>query len=84
MKIQYVTKEQIEELSQVFGIEVNSSVEEMLKIRDGYVSLDDMVWWHGEEGPEYGKVSIQIENIKRYPEYYSIEKPEYTIKYIYE
>ena len=84
MKLHYFTKEQIEELSQVFGIEIKSSVEEMLKIRDGYVSLDDMVWWHGEEGPKYDKVSIQIENIKRYPEYYSIEKPAYTVKYSYE
>ena len=84
MKLQHFTKEEIEELSQVFGIEIKSSVEEMLKIRDGYVSLDDMVWWHSNEGPKYDKVSIQIENIKRYPEYYSIEEPAYTVKYSYE
>jgi len=83
MKLQHFTKEEIEELSQVFGIEVKFNQKDYFKVRDGYVSLDDMVWWHGNEGPEYDKVSVQIENIKSYPEYYSIEKPEYTIGYIY-
>ena len=83
MKLQHFTKEQIEELSQVFGIEIKPSVEGMFKVRDGYVSIDDMVWWHSNEGPEYDRVLTQIENIKKYPEYYSIEKPEYTVKYIY-
>ena len=83
MKLQHFTKEEIEELSQVFGIEVKFNQKDYFKVSDGYVSLDDMVWWHGNEGPEYDKVSIQMENIKSHPEYYSIEKPEYTIEYIY-
>ena len=84
MKLQHFTKEEIEELSQVFGIEIKSSVEEILKVRDGCVSIDDMVWWHYNCGPELVKVSDHVENIKRYPDYYSIEEPAYTIKYIYE
>ena len=83
MKLRYFTKDQIEELSQVFGIEIKSNVEEMLKVSDGYVSIGDMVWWHSDEGPKYEKVGGQIENIKKYPEYYSIEEPRYNIEYIY-
>ena len=83
MKLQHFTKEQIEELSQVFGLDIKSSVEEMFKVRDGYVSIGDMVWWHSEDGPKYDKVCTQVRNIKKYPEYYSINKPEYAIEYIY-
>ena len=83
MKLQHFTKEEIEELSQVFGIEIKSNLEEKFKVLDGYISIEDMVWWHSNEGPKYGKAGPQIENIKEYPEYYSIEEPEYTIEYIY-
>ena len=83
MKLHHFTKEQIEELSQVFGIEIKSTLEEKFKVSDGYISIEDLVWWHGDSGPQYGKAGPQIENIKKYPEYYSIEEPEYTVEYIY-
>ena len=80
MKLEHFTKEQIMELSRVFGIKIKSD----FKVRDGYVGIDDMVWWHCSCGPEHVKVSSHVVNIKNYPEYYSIEEPAYTIKYSYE
>ena len=50
MKLQHFNKEQLEELSQVFGIEIKSNLEEKFKVSDGHVSIGDMVWWHGDEG----------------------------------
>lgn len=76
------TSEDIQELSRIFGI---TPVKEKFQVRDGSVTEDDKVWWHGEWGPEL--VSLDNDhkrNIKEYPQVYSIEEPRYRVIYEYQ
>ena len=57
-----------------------------IKVRDGFVSTEDKVWWHCADGLELVLVDDHIWNIEDYPRLYSINKPEYrkVTRYIYE
>ena len=72
------TPEQINYLSEVFGIDAS---EEVLKVSDGFIRKSGMVWWKHAFGPENVKVIEHLYNIKDYPEFYSIKKPKYKVVY---
>ena len=80
--LKHFTKEQILELSTVFGILPIVDLGDTLPVSDGVVTKGDMVWWKSEDGPEHVLASNDWENIRRYPQYYSIEKPSYKIEYL--
>jgi hypothetical protein len=56
---------------------------DLLPVRDGVVKLHQMVWFRGEEGPEYCRVAQHEQNIRECPEVYSVAEPVYTTKTIY-
>ena len=79
MKLQHFTQEQIQEIAAALGIEYTPAV--YYTIRDGDVTANDYVYWAAEDGPVYCKVDTHLDNLIRYPNLYSISKPEYTIRY---
>jgi hypothetical protein len=82
------TSEDIQELSRIFGITPVQTKTTKYRVRDGYAEEGDKVWWHSENGPELRVVEDggvgTIENIKKFPELYSFEKPDYRVIYEYE
>jgi hypothetical protein len=69
---------QIAYLSEVFGID---ATEEVLKVSDGFVKKSSMVWWKNNFGPVYEKASEHWDNIKDYPDAYSVKEPKYKVVY---
>jgi hypothetical protein len=69
---------QIAYLSEVFGIDAS---EEVLKVSDGFVKKSSMVWWKYQFGPEHTKASEHWDNIKGYPDTYSVKEPKYKVVY---
>jgi hypothetical protein len=72
------TKEQVNYLSEVFGID---ATEEVLKVSDGFVKNSGMVWWKYQFGPEHVKASEHWDNIKACPDVYSVKEPTYKVVY---
>lgn len=73
-----LTNEQLDQIAQVFGIQRKATI----KIRDGYVSLTDKVWWRSADGPQQVVAGNHLINIGEYPGLYSIQKPEIKITYV--
>ena len=73
-----LTFDSLESLSQAIseGL-VSLKQEKTIRVKDGWVNLEDKVWWHGEYGPEEVLVDNDMYNIRVYPEIYSIKKPEW-------
>jgi hypothetical protein len=69
---------QIAYLSEVFGID---ATEEVLKVSDGFVKKSGKVWWKYQFGPEHAKASEHWDNIKGYPDLYSVKEPKYKVVY---
>lgn len=77
--------EQLKYLQDNFGMILKGEYCNILPIRDGFVRKEDAVWWHGINGPEQIIwAGDDWENIRRFPEVYSIARPKYKIKYIYD
>ena len=55
---------------------------ELLFVSDGAVTPDCMVWWKSENGPVHGLALEHEENIKDFPEFYSIAKPKCKVTYL--
>jgi hypothetical protein len=69
---------QVKYLSEVFGID---ATEEVLKVSDGFVKKSSKVWWKYEFGPEHVKALEYWDNIKDYPDLYSVKEPTYKVVY---
>ena len=72
------TPEQITYLQQVFQID---ATQEVLPVKDGFTKKGDTVWWRGECGPQQVLVEKDWDNIKSYPNVYSVKEPKYKIVY---
>lgn len=55
---------------------------DVLPVSDGCVCEESMVWWKGEDGPQFVSASVHWYNIKDYPNIYSVSKPRYTVTYL--
>lgn len=47
----HFTKEQLQEPATIFGL---TQQDDVLPVRDGFVTKETMVWWRCDEGPELG------------------------------
>lgn len=72
------TPSQTKYLQQVFQIDVT---QEVLPVKDGFVKKGDTIWWRYQYGPENVKADEHWDNIKGYPDVYSIKEPKYKIVY---
>ena len=72
------TPEQVTYIQQVFQIDVS---QEVLPVKDGFVKKGDMIWWLSLNGPEYVKAELDWDNIKKFPNAYSVKEPKYKIVY---
>ena len=65
------TPEQLQELEERFNLRPKT------KVRDGFISRGDFVWWRGECGPEHVSSSNGSHwgNMLEYPNVYQIAKP---------
>jgi len=77
--VQQFTEEQLNEIATVFGLARRTN---LLKVSDGYVSLCDKVWWHRDSGPMHQEARFHTENIKNFPELYSIKEPKTKVTYL--
>lgn len=78
----FFTPEQLEFLSSHFNISVEDIEKEhkkTIRVSDGWVESDDGVWWKHERGPEKVVVQEHLDNIKEFPDVYSIKEPEYVM-----
>ncbi len=76
----YFTEEQLQELSTIFGLK---KVEDVLPVRDGFVTKETMVWWRRKDGPILVKAgdSVHWNNIKNYPHVYQLKQPNVRVEY---
>jgi hypothetical protein len=72
------SEEQLKELEQIFDLKRKKTIQ----VRDGFVELNDTVWWRCKDGPSEVKVSDDIDNIRRYPQHYQIAQPTTKIEYL--
>ena len=72
-----LTKQERETLARVL-----LSEGDLFFVSDGAVTLDCMVWWKSENGPVYELARKHADNIKGYPELYSIAEPKYKVTYL--
>ena len=72
------TESQLRELETVF----NLTRVKTLPVKDGRVSATQQIWWRSAEGPKRDIARVHWENIKEFPELYSLAEPKYTIQYI--
>jgi hypothetical protein len=73
-----LTDEQLDQIAQVFNLNRKATI----KVRDGFIAPDDMVWWWSENRPEKVIASRHLENIKEFPNVYSIKEPRTKIIYL--
>ena len=74
------TKEQLQELEVLYGLKRN---DEVVEVRDGFVSKSDKVWWRSEVGPELIQAAAtHWSNIVHYPHYYQVKRPIFKAEYI--
>lgn len=79
MNLKHFSEEQIRELELVFGISrVPDS--DLIKVRDGVIKKGHPVWWRNVDGPEEVDSVKHWENIKKFPDVYSICRPR--IEYV--
>jgi hypothetical protein len=75
-----LTEAQLNQIATVFGLKKK----EYFPVLDGYVTLDDKVWWRCETGPEHVEVHRHIHNLKEFPRAYQLSKPKTKIVYLEE
>lgn len=76
----HFTEEQLQELATIFGLK---KVEDVLPVRDGFVTKETMVWWRFEGGPVLVKAGDldNWNNIKNYPYVYQLKQPNIRVEY---
>lgn len=77
-----LTEDDLKQIAEIFNL--TYTPKERLRVTDGYVTEDDMVWWHAAGGPEHtlAGASSHLANIRNFPDIYSIKKPYYRIEYL--
>lgn len=67
------TQEQLKELEQIYGLKRVGTI----KVRDGYISPGDMVWWRCNSGPQHVNSNAEnhLANILDHPQVYQISEP---------
>ena len=76
----HFTEKQLQELATIFGLK---KVEDVLPVRDGFVTKETIVWWRCEDGPllvKAGDLTIW-DNIKNYPHDYQLKQPNIRVEY---
>lgn len=53
-------------------------------VLDGLVKSEDHIWWHSSCGPRETIAKFDNPNVLEFPEYYSIEKPTWESKFVYD
>lgn len=82
MKLNHFTVEQLEEI-RIYLASHNEGFEiKRYKVKDGVVFDGEKVWWHCVDGPQEVNISDHRENVKKYPDVYSVERPAVTVKYL--
>ncbi|MNK14273.1 hypothetical protein D3C87_323730 [compost metagenome] len=76
-----LTKEDLEQIATTFGLTIP---EEKFKVKDGFVTQNESIWWHSSHGPEQVTVATRDhrQNVLSYPDCYSIRKPYYKVEYL--
>lgn len=74
-------KEELRDAFEEINVILNKKV---LRVRDGFVTPDDMVWWRSKNGPVLVQASRDWCNIRDYPQFYQIEEPKVYNKIAYE
>ena len=75
-----LTEAQLNQIASVFGL----TKKEHFPVMDGYVTLDDKVWWRCEDGPQLVNVCEHIKNLKEFPNVYQLARPKTKIVYLEE
>lgn len=75
----HFTDEQLAEIGMHFGLKPAA---ECLPVRDGRIYKGAPVWWRAEDGPQevISDSHDHWDNIRRYPECYSIAQPKVVYK----
>jgi len=76
----HFTEEQLQELATIFGL---TRQENLLPVRDGFVTKEGMVWWRCEDGPLLVKAGnlANWDNIKNCPLAYQLKQPNVRVEY---
>lgn len=76
----HFTEEQLQELATIFGL---TKQDDVLPVRDGFVTKGTVVWWRCEEGPTLVRAGdpTDWDNIKNYPSAYQLKKPNVRVEY---
>ena len=76
----HFTEEQLQELATIFGL---TRQEDLLPVRDGFVTKETMVWRRCEDGPILVKADDlnNWNNIKNYPHVYQLKQPNVRVEY---
>ncbi len=76
----YFTEEQLQELTTIFGL---TRQDDILPVRDGFVTKEALVWCRCEEGPELVKAgdSLHWDNIRCHPHFYQLKQPNVRVEY---
>ena len=64
----------LKELEAVFEIKRRNPAD-VAVIRDATITRGQLVWWRGEYGPEHVLSDQHWDNIKEYPQLYSVTRP---------
>lgn len=77
----HFTPEQLLELETLYGLKRCDT----LPVRDGVIKKGEMVWWRADNGPAriFAGDEGSWDNIKGYPDRYSIKKPIISTKVTY-
>lgn len=73
------TEEQLQELESIFNLKRATDV---LEVRDGFIAKGKMLWWRNALGPEKVASDQHWDNIKEFPEVYSIHEPKTSVIYL--
>lgn len=76
----HFTEEQLQELATIFGL---TRQDDILHVRDGFVTKETMVWWRRKNGPILVKAGDldNWNNIKNYPHVYQLKQPNVRVEY---
>ena len=74
-----LSPEEITQLDQLLGLQQRSDI---ARVRDGLINKLDTVWWRNNEGPLKKTAAAHWDNIKAFPEFYQIAKPQTQLIYL--
>lgn len=73
INIEHFTEKQKQHLKEWYGIIIN---EDLIELKDGLINHESFVWWKADDGPEKVKAKDHFDNIRHYPQFYSLSKPK--------